>query len=397
MIDFEYWWLLAFPLFFGLGWLAARIDIKHLLSESRALPVSYFKGLNFLLNEQPDQAVEAFIEVANRDTESVELQFILGSLFRRRGEVERAIRMHQSLLERTDAADSDYLSALYELAQDYFKAGLFDRAEQLLMQLQGSRHGPAALQHLLVIYEQEREWDQAIAAAWQLAEVSTKPYQKEIAQFYCERAAAEIVDGRLEAARHSLAEALKKRRECVRAILMLGEMEVAAGRHEAAIAIWRQIEMQALSYLSLAGEKLVASYRALGRVDECLDLLRGYLAKHFSQDLLDIAYRLALELHGGDFAYRLVRDEVRRNPSLQGLDTLLDIQQPDAAPERRQDLQLIKNLVHDHTQRLAFYRCDACGFMARRFYWRCPACGGWETYNPRKLEEQGTAAPLAVS
>ncbi len=385
MINFEYWWLLAFPLFFGLGWLAARIDIKHLLSESRVLPVSYFRGLNFLLNEQPDKAVEAFIEVANRDTESVELQFILGSLFRRRGEVERAIRMHQSLLDRTDTTEDDCSSVLYELAQDYFKAGLFDRAEQLLVQLQGSQHGPAALHQLLVIYEQEREWDQAIATAQQLAEVSAKPYQKEIAQFYCERATAEIIDGRLEAARHSLTEALKKRRECVRAILMLGDMEVTAGCHEAAITIWRQIEMQALSYLSLAGEKLVTSYLALGRPDECLDLLRGYLAKHFSQDMLDIAYHLAQEHHGSEFAYRLVRDEVRRNPSLQGLDTLLDIQLPGATPERRQDLQLIKNLVHDHTQRLAFYRCDTCGFMARHFYWRCPACGGWGKYNPRQL------------
>src|SRR5471032_2827599 len=123
-MEFDYWWLLALPLFFGLGWLAARIDIKQLLSESRALPLSYFKGLNFLLNEQPDKAIEAFIEVVKVNPQTIELHFALGSLFRRRGEVERAIRMHQNLLERADLDDDKRQHAIFELAQDYLKAGI---------------------------------------------------------------------------------------------------------------------------------------------------------------------------------------------------------------------------------------------------------------------------------
>src|SRR3977135_3632261 len=127
-MDFELWWLLPIPaLFFGLGWIAARIDIKHLLTESRALPASYFKGLNFLLNEQPDKAIEAFTEVVKVEPQTVELHFALGSLFRRRGEVERAIRMHQNLVERADLVPEQKMTALYELAQDYLKAGLLDR------------------------------------------------------------------------------------------------------------------------------------------------------------------------------------------------------------------------------------------------------------------------------
>lgn len=135
-MEFEYWWLLTFPLFFSLGWLAARIDIKHVLSESRRLPASYFQGLNFLLNEQTDKAIEAFIEIAKADNETVELQFALGSLFRRRGEVERAIRMHQSLLVRSDLEEEKKLTAMNELGQDYLKAGLLDRAEQVFSELQ---------------------------------------------------------------------------------------------------------------------------------------------------------------------------------------------------------------------------------------------------------------------
>src|SRR5574338_1164615 len=134
-MEFEYWWLLGFPLFFGLGWIAARIDIRQIVTESRALPRSYFKGLNFLLNEQQDKAIEAFIEVVKVDPQTVELHFALGSLFRRRGEVERAIRMHQNLVDRTDLGTEERLTALYELAQDFLKAGLLDRAEEVFLKL----------------------------------------------------------------------------------------------------------------------------------------------------------------------------------------------------------------------------------------------------------------------
>src|SRR5919201_5081419 len=157
-MDIEYWWLLALPLFFALGWLAARIDIKQLLSESRALPMSYFRGLNFLLNEQPDKAIEAFIEVVKVDPQTVELHFALGSLFRRRGEIERAIRMHQNLVERPDLGEEQKRVELYELAQDYLKAGLLDRAEELFLKLDGTPHAESALKFLLEIYQQEKDW-----------------------------------------------------------------------------------------------------------------------------------------------------------------------------------------------------------------------------------------------
>src|SRR3972149_11168010 len=136
-MDIEYWWLLALPLFFALGWMAARIDIKHLLSESRALPMSYFKGLNFLLNEQQDKAIEAFIEVVKVDPQTIELHFALGSLFRRRGEGDTGLRMHHNLVERADLDDNKRQKAIFDLAQDYLKAGILDRAESLFRELEG--------------------------------------------------------------------------------------------------------------------------------------------------------------------------------------------------------------------------------------------------------------------
>ncbi|MBI2510331.1 MAG: lipopolysaccharide assembly protein LapB, partial [Betaproteobacteria bacterium] len=267
-MEIEYWWLLSLPLFFALGWLAARIDIRQLLSESRALPTSYFKGLNFLLNEQPDKAIEAFIEVVKVDPQTIELHFALGSLFRRRGEVERAIRMHQNLVERPDLAQGQKLAALFELAQDYFKAGLLDRAEELFLKLEGAAHAEESLKFLLEIYEQEKEWHKAIEIAGKLETVTGRSHQKEAANFHCELAINEMMHTRPDAARPHLAEALAHHRLCVRANLLLGDLEVSAGRPEAAIDAWKRIESQNPGYLALVAERLYNAYRQRGMIEE---------------------------------------------------------------------------------------------------------------------------------
>jgi lipopolysaccharide biosynthesis regulator YciM len=386
-MEIEYWWLLALPLFFALGWLAARIDIKQLLTESRALPLSYFKGLNFLLNEQPDKAIEAFIEVVKVDPQTIELHFALGSLFRRRGEVERAIRMHQNLVERPDLGSDQKLVALFELAQDYFKAGLLDRAEELFLKLEGTAHAEPALRFLLGIYEQEKEWHKATGIAGKLETVTGRSHQKEIANFCCELALNEMMHSRPDAARPHLAEALAHHRLCVRANLILGDLEIAAGRPDAAIEAWKRIESQSPQYLALVAERIFRAFRQRGRIEEGVNLLRAYLGKYPSLDLLNVVFQGTIESQGTEPAYRLVRDELRRMPTLLGLDKLLEAQLLEAPLERRRDLELVKELVNQHTRGLAMYKCDNCGFRARQYYWHCPACAEWETYSPRRTEE----------
>jgi lipopolysaccharide biosynthesis regulator YciM len=388
-VEFEYWWLLAFPLFFGLGWLAARIDIKQIVSESRALPGSYFKGLNFLLNEEPDKAIEAFIEVVKVDPQTIELHFALGSLFRRRGEVERAIRMHQNLAERPDLEAVQRRQAVFELAQDYLKAGLLDRAEEYFSQLRGTDLDEQAAGFLLEIYEQEKEWEKAISTAGRLEAHTGQSRQKEIANFECEIASREIMQSRFDAARPHLEQALAHHRLCVRANMLLGDLEQMLGNDEAAIEAWKRIESQNPEFLPLVAERMIAAYRRLGHVEAGLTLLKGYLARYASIDLLNVAFQAELETAGTESAYRLVREELRRNPTLLGLDKLLEAQMLEVPAARRHDLELVKNLVHQHTRSLAMYRCDNCGFRARQFYWRCPACNGWETYSPRRTEEKG--------
>src|SRR3954464_15242022 len=240
MFDLEtvqLWWLIGFAVFFVLGWLAARVDIRQVVHESRSLPRSYFKGLNFLLNEQPDKAIEAFIEVVKVDPETIELHFALGSLFRRRGEYDRAIRMHQNLLERADLADDQRVVALAELGQDYLKAGILDRAEEVFKKLEKSPQAAAARTHLLEIYEQEKDWNRAIEMTRQ---VDADP--RELAQYYCELAASEAAQSRPDVARNHLDGALEANRKCVRASLQLGDLEKDGGNIERAIAEWKRIE-----------------------------------------------------------------------------------------------------------------------------------------------------------
>jgi lipopolysaccharide biosynthesis regulator YciM len=382
-MEFEYWWLLGFPVFFALGWIAARIDIKQIVSESRALPRSYFKGLNFLLNEQPDKAIEAFIEVVKVDPETVDLHFALGSLFRRRGEYDRAIRMHQNLLDRADLGGEQKLQAQMELGQDYLKAGILDRAEEVFSRLEKTNQAMAARQALLQIYEQEKDWPRAIEMTKQ---VETDP--RALAQYLCELAQSESAQSRPDAARRHLDAALEANRKCVRASLLWGDLERTQNNVEKAVEHWKRVESQNPAYLALVAQRLVEAYRDAGRAEEGLTLLAGYLERYPSLDLLDTVFQQTLEAKGPEQAYEIVRDELKRNPTLLGLDYLLEAQIVAAgSPDKRRDLELVRNLVHGHTRRLARYRCESCNFKARQFHWQCPACGGWETYPPRRTEE----------
>jgi lipopolysaccharide biosynthesis regulator YciM len=384
MIEFEYWQLLLFPLFFGLGWAAARVDIRHLVKESRSLPRSYFQGLNFLLNEQPDRAIEAFVEAVQVDPQTIELHFALGSLFRRRGETERAIRMHQNLVGRDDLPQDLKLQALAELGQDYLKAGLLDRAEEIFDKLRDSDLAEDAKRNLLEIYQLEKDWEKAIAIASELPDFAS---HREIAEYYCELAAAEIMRSRRDLAAVYLQTAFERNRKCVRASLLLGDIQFQQDQLLAAIETWQRIEQQDPPYLALVAQRLLDAFRKLDRREEGLQLLRGYLEHYPSLDLLDVVFQLVLEGDGPEAAYKLVRDELKRNPTLLGFDKLLEARLLVTAPENRPDLDLAKGIVQGYTRRLARYRCDNCGFKARQFYWRCPACGGWETYSPKRTEE----------
>ncbi len=388
MIEFEYWWLLALPLFFTLGWLAARLDIKQLISESTALPAAYFKGLNFLITDQHDKAIEAFVEAVEANADSLELHFALGSLFRRRGEVDRAINLHLSLLERKELPDPQKLAVMAELAQDYLKAGLLDRAEELFKALDDSRYQQPALRALLEIYVREREWERAIETAIELERLSGVPFRKEVAQYHCEIAVKFVLNNQHALAQEQLALALDANKNCVRANTMLGEIEAAAGAHEAAISIWKRIEFQQPENLSLIADKLLNSYRALGRLDEGMQLLKNYLSTYKMPALLNVVYEATMAEQGAEAAAKLARDALATKPSLQTLDQLLKARSLMPMPQQYdvQDANIMQQTVRSAIGSRNAYCCSQCGFRAKHYHWQCPACNAWESLPPEPSE-----------
>jgi lipopolysaccharide biosynthesis regulator YciM len=386
-MEFEIWWLLGIPVFFALGWIAARVDIKQLVSESRSLPRGYFKGLNFLLNEQPDKAIDAFIEIVKLDPETADMHFALGNLFRRRGETERAIRVHQNLLSRPDLPLEQKVHAQYELGMDYLKAGLLDRAEETFNLLVDTQYSVQARRALLEIFQREKEWRRAIAAAEGLQESGAGAQHKEIAQFYCELAQDALVQLQPEEAKALLDKALQADRKSVRATMLYGDALVAQDDIEGALKTWRRVEQQSVPHVALVATRLMDGYRKVGRPQEGVNLLRSYLEEVSSIDLVEVVFKAVIELDGVEAAKQLVVEELRRNPTLLGLDKLLEARLMDAPANVWEELSMVKNLVHGYTQKLARYQCSHCGFKARQYYWHCPGCSRWETYPPRRTEE----------
>ncbi|MGN6665492.1 MAG: lipopolysaccharide assembly protein LapB [Trinickia sp.] len=385
-MDLDFWWLLVVPVAFALGWMASRYDLKALLSESANLPRSYFRGLNFLLNEQPDQAIDAFIEVVKLDPETVELHFALGNLFRRRGETDRAIRIHQNLLSRADLPANERDHALFELGQDFLKAGLLDRAEEALRRLDAGEYARDAQRALLTIYEIEKEWAKAIDAANRLETMGAEPLVREIAQFHCELAQEALQRKDAVEAAAQLERALSANSGSVRATILAGDVAAASGDHAAAIGIWRRVESQNPSYLPLVAEKLMKAYAALSRSQEGAALLTDYVERYGSSDLLDVAYPHVAKLCGADTAHALARTQMRASPNLSGMTRLIEAQIETAEEPRRAELELMRTLIKQRTKNLPRYTCQNCGFRARLFYWQCPGCSGWETYAPRRIE-----------
>lgn len=385
-MEIEYWWLLALPLFFALGWLAARIDIRQVVQESRALPRSYLSGLNFLLNEQPDKAIESFIEVVKVDPQTVDLHFALGNLFRRQGEIERAIRMHQNLLDRPDLPADRREMASYELAQDFLRAGMLDRAEAHFAKLAGTGYETASLGHLVSIYEQEKDWNKAIEVTGRVSELNRTPAFREIAQYHCELAQAALVRSDPATARAEVERALAVHRGCARANLIAGDIAMQSGDAPGAIDAWQRIETQNPAFLALVADRVAEACRKLDDRPRAIRLLRAWQEQAPSLDVLNALFSVTLEAEGAEAAAALIKNELARNPTLLGLDRLLEAQIHAAPPERRHDLELVRGLVAQHIKRLGMYRCDECGFRARQYYWRCPGCQKWETYSPRRTE-----------
>ncbi len=391
-MDFQAWYFVALPALFLAGWIARGYEARVRAADQGGAPTALFRGLNFLLNDQPDRAIDAFIEVAKLDPETIELHYALGNLFRRRGEFDRAVRVHNYLLGRADLPTSERAKALAELAQDYLKGGMLDRAEAGFQQLvDDPAHRFDALRALLRIHATGRDWVRAIDAARQLEREGGETHRVAIAHFHCELAERAVAVGDLTAARRLLEEALVADRGSVRASILAGDIALREGDSIAAIEHWLRIASDAPEYLALIGERLSAALDAAGRRSEALNLLRRVLLDHPSIDLLDVTVRRTQEWEGNAAGEAMLREELHRHPSLLGFERLLAVRAA-SAPGKDPELELLRGLIQAQARNLSRYRCGTCGFRTRSFSWQCPGCLSWDSYPPKRIEELETAA-----
>jgi lipopolysaccharide biosynthesis regulator YciM len=402
VLQIETWWLFALPIVFALGWVGARWDMRLEKRENDierlAQQKSTFKGLNLLLNEEPDKAIDALVQIAQLDPETTELHFALGSLFRRRGETERAIRVHQHLANRDDLASRHRDHAAYELGRDFLRAGLLDRAETSLNQVSPqSKFGIPAKESLLEMYQVEKDWAKAIVASQELEALQNKGREKEIAHFHCELADEALRRKDLSAAAKHVELAMQSSPNHPRAIILQGDCLVAQNQLTQAIEVWSLIAKNHPAYLHLLANRWISVHQVLGKVEEGLQALVGALETQAGGELLDITFKHVMALRGVPQAETLMTEVMRHTPSLSAM--TLRAQSRLTMAEVAQDTKAVQefkasfDLLKQRTNTLARYTCGNCGFRAKRFYWQCPGCNHWEAYSPRRGEGSAPSGP----
>ena len=378
------WILLGLPVAFVLGWLASRWDLRQVRADNRQAPKAYFKGLNFLLNEQQDKAIDAFIEAVQNDPDTTELHFALGNLFRLRGEYNRAVRVHEHLLSRADLSRPDRDRAQHALAQDFLKAGLLDRAEEALNRLDGTQYEAEARLSLLAIYERSRDWTQAAAIVRKMQAAAQGDFSTRLAHYLCEDAQAQVARGQLDKAFSQLLQALETAPQAPRPRLELAQLQHRQGQSAQALASLQALAQNSPAALPLAASLMVEVAEATGEIEPT----RALLLKHYEQapslDLLQALVALDKKSSQPDAPGRLrLVNHLERESSLVAAAQWLE---GETLSEEQYHGTVQKALNHA-TKPLTRYRCAACGFEARTHFWHCPGCQSWDSYPARRVEE----------
>ncbi|MGF6148119.1 tetratricopeptide repeat protein [Kingella potus] len=382
------WWpLLALIPFvcFALGWFAARIDMKTVLKQAKTLPAAFYSALEALVDRNSGKAARELAEAAEAQPQAYGLNLTLAKLYRSRGENDKAAHLLQKLAESPDTVGGKKEAVQFELGLTYQSAGLVDRAEQIFLSLENGNMAKGARERLLNIYQQDRDWEKAVAAA-QVLSHDEQTYRFETAQFYCEMAQAALFKSDFAAARAHVRAALDANRKCSRANIILGDIEQKEGRPQAAVEAYTAVEKQNHAYLGMAGERLYDAYDAQNRAAEGLDILIGYMKTFPQLDLLDVVYEKSLLLYGEQKANETIAELVRTKPDLNGVYRLLGVQIAGLSPVLKADADMMRAVVGQHLQKSRVYRCRNCHFKSQAFFWHCPACNKWETFTPNRIE-----------
>ena len=378
-------WPLLLPAAAWSGWWVARKRTdQDVLPVNNQLSREYVVGLNYLLNEQPDKAVDLFIKLLEVDSDTVETHLALGSLFRRRGEVDRAIRIHQNLIARPQLSALQRKEALMALGQDYMSAGVFDRAERIFLEVVelGGDQEISSLRGLLAIYQQEKAWEKALDVVKKL-EISTgSQLHTQAAHYYCEMAQQALKQKKLDTAYQAIKKALQTDALSVRANLMLAELEMKQGLYTQAIRALKNIPEQDAEFLNEIIEPLVACYRAIDRMEDCVAYLEKTLLEHPRASVIFvIAEHLSLE-KSVDHAIDFVASQLKHYPSIRGLNRLIHWHLEAAHGKVRDKLQMLYAITSKFLENKPIYRCGHCGFSGKLLHWHCPSCKHWGRTKP---------------
>lgn len=366
------------------GWLIGRRDRQNSTPRvSGEIPLGYIRGLNYLLNEQPDKAIDVFIQLLDVNSDTVETHLALGSLFRRRGEVDRAIRIHQNLIARPTLNAEQRMHALNELGQDYMRAGLLDRAEALFSELiETGPHTVTALQQLIDIYQQEKDWEKAIEIARKLAVKNGNSQDNVIAHYYCELAEQELRANETHKALKFVKKALNTDHNCARASILEGDIEHQLGDLKAAIRAYRRVEDQDADYIPEILESLTACYRETNRIDEMISYLREILGRQSSISIMLTLAELIREREGDPVAAEFIAQQLEARPSVRGMDRLIDLALKLIKGPGQEKLEVLKSVTTQLLVNNPVYKCEICGFSGKTLHWQCPGCKSWNTVKP---------------
>ena len=380
-MEFDFTWvLLGFPIAFTLGWLASRLDLRQLRIENRQAPKAYFKGLNFLLNEQQDQAIDAFIEAVQNDPDTSELHFALGNLFRRRGEYERAVRVHEHLMSRGDLSQPERERAQHALALDFLKAGLLDRAEAALRKLEGTPFEEEARLALLSIYERSRDWANATQIAARLGDSTHGSFSTRQSHYLCEQANACVATGDTGTALDFLKQAVAMAPASARPLIDLAKLQNQLGQGQDAFQTLRTLAMVVPQALPLAANLMANVAQGIDEQLSALVLLNTGYAQAPSIDLIEAIVKLEKDSLS---ARKWYVTHMEREISLVAASKWI-------AGEKLEDEHhhaLVQRAMDQATKPLMRYRCAACGFEASQHFWHCPGCQAWDSYPVRRIEE----------
>lgn len=360
-----------------------RITAKKETEKLNRVSGEYFLGLNYLINEQPDKAVDVFIKVLEVNSDTVEMHLALGNLFRRRGEVERAIRIHQNLIARPQLKKWQRIQALSELAQDYLKSGMLDRAERLFLELVAMNEETIpSYKYLQEIYEQQKDWQQAINAATKLQEISSFVTDIPVAHYHCELAEFYGKQNQTSLAADSLKRALYCDPSCVRASFMLGKQYAEDGDYKAAINSYKKVIDQDEDFISEVITPLSACYAKSNQEDEFVEYLNVCWEKY---PRISIVLALADNIRktqGDNAAIEFTSQQMHRCLSLKGLGRLVEIYLNNVDNNTKNKLLLLKKFIEQLSANKPIYRCINCGFAGKQLYWQCPSCKRWSVVKP---------------